>query len=267
MTSGSVEPGTATTATSPGSRSYSGGSDGMSAVSGLGDGEAVGARRRAVEGHEQPVLHLLGQVVLERGGQAVGLVPGVAEHVGQEALDDAVAADGGHRRRPARRRSARRPCRACGSSRPRSASRLTVAVAVPGATPSASARAPVDASWPSFDIRYSAFSASRSDFERTGSMFRRPKTRFRPPKRQVSGPLRGGRRPFREAKRSWGGGGRLRFTTDDWAPRPARGAAACRRGNGFVKQERPGRSSSLHETGDRAPRPAGGRRPTEATTL
>ena len=53
--------------------------------------------------HEDPVLDLLGQVVLERAGQAVGLVPGVAEHVGEEALDDAVAAD---RRRPRRRRPA-----------------------------------------------------------------------------------------------------------------------------------------------------------------
>ena len=35
--------------------------------------------------------------MLERGGQAVGFVPGVAEHVGEEALDDAVAADGGDR--------------------------------------------------------------------------------------------------------------------------------------------------------------------------
>ena len=65
---------------------------------GRGDREAVGAGRRAVEGDEQPVLDLLGQLVLEGAGQPVGLVPGVAEHVGEEALDDAVAADGGHRR-------------------------------------------------------------------------------------------------------------------------------------------------------------------------
>ena len=64
---------------------------------GLGDREAVGARRRAVEGDEEPVLDLLGQVVFEAAGEAVGLVPGVAEHVGEEALDDAVAADRGDR--------------------------------------------------------------------------------------------------------------------------------------------------------------------------
>ena len=65
---------------------------------GLGDREAVRAGRRAVEGDEQPVLDLLGQLVLEARGQPVGLVPGVAEHVGEEPLDDAVAADDGHRR-------------------------------------------------------------------------------------------------------------------------------------------------------------------------
>src|SRR5581483_9724034 len=41
-TSGSVEPGTATTAESPGSRLYSGGSSGMSAVSGAGMGSPCG---------------------------------------------------------------------------------------------------------------------------------------------------------------------------------------------------------------------------------
>ena len=65
------------------------------------DREAVRAGRGPVEGDEEPVLDLLGQLVLERGGQAVGLVPGVAEHVGEEALDDAVAADGGDRGAPA----------------------------------------------------------------------------------------------------------------------------------------------------------------------
>ena len=58
------------------------------------DREAVRARGRAVERHEQPVLDLLGQLVLEVGGEAVGLVPGVAEHVGEEPLDDPVPADG-----------------------------------------------------------------------------------------------------------------------------------------------------------------------------
>ena len=55
---------------------------------------------RAVEGDEEPVLDFLGQLVLERRGQPVGFVPRVAEHVGQEALDDAVAADGGDGRPP-----------------------------------------------------------------------------------------------------------------------------------------------------------------------
>ena len=57
-----------------------------------------------VERDEQPVLDLVGQVVLEGGGQAVGLVPGVAEHVGEEALDDAVPADGRDRPGGGRRR-------------------------------------------------------------------------------------------------------------------------------------------------------------------
>ena len=74
-------------------------------LGGLGrrDREAVRAGRGAVQGHEEAVLDLLGQVVLEAPGQPVGLVPGVAEHVGQEALDDAVAADGGHGGLAARR--------------------------------------------------------------------------------------------------------------------------------------------------------------------
>src|SRR3954447_17870039 len=61
---------------------------------GLRDREAVRARGRAVEGDEDAGLDLLRQVVLERRGETVGFVPGVAEHVGQEALDDAVPADG-----------------------------------------------------------------------------------------------------------------------------------------------------------------------------
>ena len=61
------------------------------------DGEAMGARRRTVEGHEQAVLHLLREIVLEGPGEAVRLVPGVAQHVGEEALDDAVAAIRRHR--------------------------------------------------------------------------------------------------------------------------------------------------------------------------
>ena len=68
------------------------------------DREAVRARGRAVERDEQPVLDLLGQLVLEVGGEPVGLVPGVAEHVGEEALDDAVPADRGDRQAAARDR-------------------------------------------------------------------------------------------------------------------------------------------------------------------
>ena len=51
---------------------------------------------RPVEGGVEAVLDLLGQLVLEGRGQPVGLRPAVAEHVGQEALDDAVAADHAH---------------------------------------------------------------------------------------------------------------------------------------------------------------------------
>jgi hypothetical protein len=45
----------------------------------------------------------LGQVVLEGGREAVGLVPRVAEQVGEEALDDAVAPDRADGRPAARR--------------------------------------------------------------------------------------------------------------------------------------------------------------------
>ena len=112
---------------------------------GAGDGEAVGAGGRAVEGREEPVLDLLGQLVLERRRQAVGLGPAVAQHVGQEALDDAVAADHAHGPAAARPRSAPRRGTACARPKPLSASRLTVAVMVPGATPSDAARSPVRA--------------------------------------------------------------------------------------------------------------------------
>ena len=60
-----------------------------------GIGKPCGQVAGPVERHEQPVLDLLGQLVLEVGGEAVGLVPGVAEHVGEEALDDPVPADRG----------------------------------------------------------------------------------------------------------------------------------------------------------------------------
>ena len=66
----------------------------MSSVWGSGIGNPCGQVFGPVEGLEDAVLDLLGQVVLEGAGQPVGLVPGVAEHVGQEALDDAVPPDG-----------------------------------------------------------------------------------------------------------------------------------------------------------------------------
>ena len=69
-----------------------------------GIGKPCGHDLGPVERDEEPVLDLLRQLVLERGGQAVGLVPGVAEHVGEEALDDAVAADRRDRGAPAGRR-------------------------------------------------------------------------------------------------------------------------------------------------------------------
>ena len=70
---------------------------------GLGDREPVRTGRRPVEGDEQPLLDLVGQIVLEAGGEPVGLVPGVAEHVGEEPLDDAMAPDRRHGRPSARR--------------------------------------------------------------------------------------------------------------------------------------------------------------------
>ena len=95
--SASVEPDTATSATSPGSRSYSSGVLGRSCASARGIGKPCGQVVGPVQGHVEPLGDLVGQVVLERHGQLVGLVPGVAEHVGEEALDDAVAPDGGDR--------------------------------------------------------------------------------------------------------------------------------------------------------------------------
>ena len=77
---------------------------GSSASSVDGDREAVRAGVGLVQRHEEPLEHLVGELVLEADGQLVGLVPGVAEHVGEEALDDAVAADGGDRGLLARRR-------------------------------------------------------------------------------------------------------------------------------------------------------------------
>ena len=64
---------------------------------GLGDREPVRAGLGPVERDEQAVLDLLGQLVLERGREPVGLVPGVTEQVGEEPLDDAVPADGADR--------------------------------------------------------------------------------------------------------------------------------------------------------------------------
>ena len=61
----------------------------------------MGTGGRAVEGHEEAVLDLLGELVLEGPGQAVSLVPRVAQHVGEEALDDAVPAHGLGRLPPA----------------------------------------------------------------------------------------------------------------------------------------------------------------------
>ena len=66
---------------------------GSSAVSFAGIGKPCGHVSGRCERDEQAVLDLLGQLVLEAGREPVGLVPGVAEHVGEEALDDAVPAD------------------------------------------------------------------------------------------------------------------------------------------------------------------------------
>ena len=119
---------------------------GSSAVSLAGIGKPCGQVAGPVERDEEPVLDLLGQLVLEVGGEPVGLVPGVAEHVGEEPLDDAVAAD--RRRSPGCRPAtvSSTPWYGSWSTRPRSARRLTVAVTVPGDRPSRSARTPVWAS-------------------------------------------------------------------------------------------------------------------------
>ena len=84
-----------------GSRSYSSGVLGTSCASARGIGKPCGQVVGPVQRHVEALGDLVGQVVLERHGQLVGLVPGVAEHVGEEALDDAVAPDGGHRGLPA----------------------------------------------------------------------------------------------------------------------------------------------------------------------
>src|SRR4051812_22326945 len=57
------------------------------------DREAVRARCRPVQRDEDAGLDFVREVVLERGCQPVGLDPGVAEHVGEEPLDDAMAPD------------------------------------------------------------------------------------------------------------------------------------------------------------------------------
>src|SRR5579875_2048470 len=54
--------------------------------------EAMGAGGRPPERVEQALLYLLGKVVLETRREAVSLLPAVAEHVGQETLDDTVPA-------------------------------------------------------------------------------------------------------------------------------------------------------------------------------
>ena len=113
------------------------------------DREAVGAGGRAVEGDVEALEHLVGQLVLEPDGELVGLVPLVAEHVGEEALDDAVAADRGDGGLLADGGEASRPGRAGGRRSPRSARRFTIVVTVPGDRPSTSASAPVCASEPS----------------------------------------------------------------------------------------------------------------------
>ncbi len=59
-------------------------------------GKPCGQVAGPVEGGVEAVLDLLGKLVLERGRQPVGLGPAVAEHVGQETLDDAVAPDHAH---------------------------------------------------------------------------------------------------------------------------------------------------------------------------
>ena len=74
---------------------------GMSSASRAGIGNPCGqvaGRSRATKIRSSTSW---GRSCSKLAGQPVGLVPGVAEHVGQEALDDAVAADGGHRRPPA----------------------------------------------------------------------------------------------------------------------------------------------------------------------
>ena len=62
----------------------------------LRDREAMGTGGGPVQRHEEALEHLVGQLVLEPDGELVGLVPGVAEHVGEEPFDDAVAADRRH---------------------------------------------------------------------------------------------------------------------------------------------------------------------------
>ena len=94
-TSGSVEPGRATTARSPG-RGVESRQAGQVGALVRRDGKAMRTGGRPVQGRIQPVLHLLGQLMLEGGGEPVRLRPAVAEHVGQETLDDAVAADDAH---------------------------------------------------------------------------------------------------------------------------------------------------------------------------
>ena len=62
------------------------------------DRKPMGARLRAVKRDEESLQDFVGQLVLEGGGEAIGFVPCVAEHVREEPFDDPMPADGGDRK-------------------------------------------------------------------------------------------------------------------------------------------------------------------------
>ena len=61
------------------------------------DRETMWACCGPVQRDKHAIFDLLRKVVLEGAGETIGLVPGIAEHVREEAFDDAVAADRGDR--------------------------------------------------------------------------------------------------------------------------------------------------------------------------
>ena len=99
---------------------------------------------RVAERLRDPLLELLGDVVLEHLGLVVDAVPWHAQHVGQIRLEQAVVADHLERNALALVGQERAAVAARGSTRPISSMRFSIEVTDPGETPSRSASADVE---------------------------------------------------------------------------------------------------------------------------